>query len=238
MSLPVSPPVAYVIEPPVQASLAVHDSNARFPVRRIFCVGRNYAAHVREMGSDERDPPFFFTKPADALVETGSTVPYPPETKDFHHEIELVVVVGKGGANIAEEDVIDHLWGAAAGIDLTRRDLQLAARDKGRPWDWGKAFDNSAPIAPIVPIADVASLTDGRIWLSVNGERRQEADLADLIWPVAEHVAILSRSIRLEPGDVIMTGTPAGVGAMVPGDIVRGGVADLPEIEITIGERA
>ena len=238
MSLPVSPPVAYVIEPPAQASLAIHDSDARFPVRRIFCVGRNYAAHVREMGNDERDPPFFFTKPADALVETGSTVPYPPETEDFHHEIELVVVVGKGGANIAEEDVIDHLWGAAAGIDLTRRDLQLAARDKGRPWDWGKAFDNSAPIAPIVPIADVASLTEGRIWLSVNGEMRQEADLADLIWPVAEHVAILSRSIRLEPGDVIMTGTPAGVGAMVPGDIVRGGVEGLPEIEITIGERA
>lgn len=237
MSLSSSPAVTYAIDPPAQASLAIQDSDARFPVRRIFCVGRNYAAHAREMGMDERDPPFFFTKPADAVVDTGVTVPYPPETEDFHHEIELVVVIGKGGADIPEADVTDHIWGAATGIDLTRRDLQLTARDKGRPWDWGKAFDNSAPIAPIVPIADVPSLTEGRIWLSVNGEMRQDADLAELIWPVAEHVAILSRSIRLEPGDVIMTGTPAGVGAMRPGDVVKGGVAGLPEIEITIGTR-
>ena len=236
MNVSIKTSAPFVIDPPAQASLAVHGSDARFPVRRIFCVGRNYAAHVREMGNDERDPPFFFTKPADAVVDTGSTVPYPPETEDFHHEIELVVVVGKSGANIAEADVVDHRWGATTGIDLTRRDLQLAARDKGRPWDWGKAFDKSAPIAPIVPIADVASLTEGRIWLDVNGENRQDADLKELIWPVAEHVAILSKSIRLEPGDVIMTGTPAGVGPMKPGDVVKGGVQGLPEIEITIGD--
>ena len=228
----------YVIDPPGRASLAVHESDARFPVRRIFCVGRNYAAHVREMGNDERDPPFFFTKPADAVVESGSTIAYPLDTENLHHEIELVVVVGKGGVDIAEAAVVDHLWGAAVGIDLTRRDLQLAARDKGRPWDWGKAFDQSAPIAPIVPIADAPSLTEGRIWLSVNDEIRQDADLSELIWPVAEHVAILSRSMRLAPGDVIMTGTPAGVGPLVPGDKAKGGVAGLPEIEITIGAQA
>lgn len=230
--------MGFVIEPPPRASLSVSGSEDRFPVRRIFCVGRNYAAHVREMGNDEREPPFFFTKPADAVVETGSLIPYPLDTENLHHEVELVVVVGQAGANIDGGDVLSHLWGAGVGLDLTRRDLQYAARDKGRPWDWGKAFDNSAPIAPILPLSQVRSLSEGRIWLSVNGEVRQDGDLREMIWPVTEHVSILSRSMRLAPGDVIMTGTPAGVGPLIPGDVVTGGVADLPEITITIGERA
>jgi fumarylpyruvate hydrolase len=218
--------------------VAVVGTDDRFPVRRIFCVGRNYAAHAREMGRDpDREPPFFFTKPADAVVENGATVPYPPETENFHYEIELVVAIGKGGSNIAEEEVPKHIWGATVGIDLTRRDLQLAARDKGRPWDWGKAFDQSAPISPLVPMADVQSLTEGRIWLAVNGEVKQDADIADLIWSVNEHVSILSHSMTLAPGDIIMTGTPAGVGAIVPGDTVTGAVEGLADIAITIGER-
>ena len=229
----------WVIEPPQQASIAVRGSDDRFPVRRIFCVGRNYGAHAREMGNDpDREPPFFFTKPADAVVENGQAVPYPPETNDLHHEIELVVAIGTGGVNIAEQDVPQHIWGATVGIDLTRRDLQGQAKKMGRPWDWGKAFDNSAPMAALVPIADVPSLTSGRIWLSVNDEIRQDADIADLIWSVNEHVSILSRSMRLCPGDLIMTGTPAGVGAVVPGDIIRGGVDGLAEIETPIAPRA
>lgn len=231
--------MTFVIDPPKQASIAVRGTQDRFPVRRIFCVGRNYAAHAREMGKDpDREPPFFFTKPADAVVDTGATVPYPPETENFHYEIELVIAIGKGGSNIAEADVPGHVWGAGVGIDLTRRDLQLAARDKGRPWDWGKAFDRSAPIAPLAPMADVPSLTNGRIWLAVNGEVKQDADIADLIWSVNEHVSILSHSIALAPGDIIMTGTPAGVGAIVPGDKVTGAVEGLADIAITVGERA
>ena len=228
----------YVITPPHQASVAVHNSTSRFPVRRIFCVGRNYAAHVAEMGGDQRDPPFFFTKPSDAVVDSGETVPYPPETENFHHEIELVVAIGTGGFNIAEGDVRNHIWGVATGIDLTRRDLQLAARDKGRPWDMGKAFDLSAPVAPLIPLTDAVALDRGRIWLTVNGDIRQEADLSEMIWSVDEHVSILSRSVTLAPGDLIMTGTPAGVGPMVPGDVIAGGIDGLPDIELTIGARA
>lgn len=229
---------SFVFTPPEQASVAVRGSDDRFPVRRIFCVGRNYAAHAREMGKDpDRDPPFFFTKPADAVVENGAVVPYPPETENFHYEIELVVGIGKAGKNIAEADVPQHIWGATVGIDLTRRDLQLAARDKGRPWDWGKAFDQSAPLAPLVPMAEVPSLSTGRIWLAVNGQVKQDADIADLIWSVNEHIAILSQSMTLAPGDIIMTGTPAGVGAIVPGDTVTGAVDGLAEIQITIGDR-
>lgn len=226
----------FAIAPPAQASVAIRHSLARFPVRRIFCVGRNYAAHAREMGKDpDREPPFFFTKPADAVVDSGEEVPYPPETENFHYEIELVVALGRAGRNIPPDEVRDHLWGATVGIDLTRRDLQLAARDKGRPWDFGKAFDRSAPIAPLTPMSAVSSVERGRIWLAVNGEIKQEADLADLIWPVREHVAILSRSIALAPGDLVMTGTPAGVGPVVPGDVITGGVEGLGEIETPIG---
>lgn len=228
----------YVFDPPAQASLAVADSDARFPVRRIFCVGRNYEAHAAEMGNDTREPPFFFTKPADAVVDTPCTVPYPPLTNDLHHEIELVIAIGKGGAEIAEDAVMDHLWGASVGIDLTRRDLQGEAKKMGRPWDWGKAFDHSAPIAPLVPMERVTSVEAGRIWLDVNGTPRQEGDLADLIWSVREHVAILSRAVTLAPGDIVMTGTPAGVGAVVPGDVITGGVEGLADLKVTIGPRA
>ena len=229
----------YVFNPPKQASLAVENSSDRFPVRRIFCVGRNYAAHAREMGKDPtREPPFFFTKPADAAVDTPCTVPYPPLTENLHYEVELVVAIGKGGADINQADVMDHVWGAAVGIDLTRRDLQAEAKEMGRPWDWAKAFDHSAPISPIRPIADVESVEAGRIWLSVNGDLRQDADLADLIWSVREHVSILSQAMTLAPGDLVMTGTPAGVGAVAPGDTLTGGVDGVGTFEVKIGPRA
>ncbi|MEM8794797.1 MAG: fumarylacetoacetate hydrolase family protein [Pseudomonadota bacterium] len=227
----------YVVSPPPVPSVAVIDTSERFPVRRIFCVGRNYAAHAREMGKDpDKEPPFFFTKPADAVIDSGEVMPYPPETENLHYEIELVVAVGKAGRRIAPADVYDHLWGAGVGLDMTRRDLQQAAKEMGRPWDFGKAFDYSAPMAPLSPLSDVPSLETGRIWLAVNGEVRQDADLADLIWSVEDHVSILSQSIALEPGDLIMTGTPAGVGAVREGDEITGGVAGLSDLRTIIGE--
>lgn len=228
----------YVFAPPEQASLAVAGSTARFPVRRIFCVGRNYEAHAREMGNDpSREPPFFFTKPADAALDTPCAIPYPPLTENLHFEIELIIAIGKGGANIAETEVMDHIWGASVGVDLTRRDLQNDAKANRRPWDWGKAFDKSAPIAPIVQIADVASVSAGRIWLAVNDAVKQDADLADMIWSVREHVSTLSRAMTLAPGDIVMTGTPAGVGAVVPGDVITGGVEGIATLEVTITDR-
>lgn len=231
--------MAFVFEPQPQASIPVAGSEDRIPVRRIFCVGRNYAAHAREMGRDpDREPPFFFTKPADAVVESGSTIPYPPETENFHYEAELIVVIGKGGSKIAEADALDHVWGYGVGNDLTRRDLQLVAREMGRPWDWGKAFDNSAVIAPIHPVAEVGHLSEGAIKLTVNGEVKQDADLTELIWSVPEVISILSHTMVLKPGDVIMTGTPAGVGALVPGDVCVASVAGLGACSVTIGERA
>lgn len=226
--------MTYVITPPIQASLAVANSIDRFPVRRIFCVGRNYEEHVREMGNDTREAPFFFTKPSDAVVDCPCTLPYPTLTQNLHHEIELVIAIGKGGSDIAPADVSDHIWGAGVGIDLTRRDIQQDAKDKRRPWDMAKGFDQSAPISPIVPLADVASLTNGRIWLSVNGVLRQEGDISDLIWSVDEHIAILSQSVALAAGDIIMTGTPAGVGAVVSGDVMTGGVDGIGDIVVTI----
>jgi len=231
--------MTFVFDPPPQASLAVTGSTDRFPVRRVFCVGRNYEAHAREMGKDPtREAPFFFTKPADAVVDTPCTLPYPKLTEDLHHEIELVIALGKGGSDISEDDVMDHVWGAAVGIDLTRRDLQAEAKKMSRPWDWSKAFDQSAPISAVKPMADVPSVEQGRIWLAVNGDVRQDADIADLIWSVKEHVAILSQAMALAPGDLIMTGTPAGVGALVPGDVVTGGVDGIGTLEVTITERA
>lgn len=227
----------FVFDAPPQASLAVAGRDARFPIRRVFCVGRNYEAHVVEMGNDTREPPFFFTKPADAVVEAPCTIPYPSLTEDLHHEIELVVAIGKGGSDIPEDAVMDHIWGASVGIDLTRRDLQAAAKKAGRPWDWAKAFDRSAPIAPIRPMDEVASVERGRIWLSVNGTLRQEADLGDMIWSVREHIAELSRGVALAPGDLVMTGTPAGVAALVPGDVVTGGVDGIAELEVRIAPR-
>lgn len=230
--------MAYVFQPKEPATVAVAESNDRIPVRRIFRVGRNYAAHAREMGKDpDRDPPFFFTKPADAVVESGETVSYPPETENFHYEAELVAVIGTGGTNIAEEDSLTHVWGYAVGNDLTRRDLQLKAREQGRPWDWGKAFDRSAVIGPVHPATRVGHPDKGSITLTINGETRQDADLSELIWSVPEIISILSHSIALEPGDLIMTGTPAGVGAMVPGDVCTVTIAGLGSITTPIGPR-
>ena len=217
------------------ASVAIKGESARFAVRRIFCVGRNYAAHAREMGKDpDREPPFFFTKPADAVVDTGSTIPYPPQTNNFHYEIELIVAIGAEGVDVSVERSLDLVWGYGVGIDLTRRDLQFEARDKGRPWDWGKAFDLSAPISPLVPVAEAGHPEDRRIWLAVNGEVKQDANLSELIWPVPDIIAHLSRSMTLKPGDIIMTGTPAGVGPIVPGDQVTGGVEGLADIAVTV----
>lgn len=228
-------PMTFVLTPPVQASVAVENTTNRFPVRRIFCVGRNYEAHAREMGNDpDREPPFFFTKPADAVVDCPCALPYPVQTQDLHHEIELVVALGTGGANIAPQDVPAHIWGAAVGIDFTRRDLQQSAKDTRRPWDMSKGFDQSAPMSAIRPMADIASLTQGRIWLNVNDEPRQDADIADMIWSVNDHVAYLSRYVTLAPGDLIMTGTPAGVGAVQKGDVLTGGVDGVGTLDVQI----
>lgn len=230
--------MAYVFPPADPATVAVDGSDDRLPVRRIFCVGRNYAAHAREMGKDpDRDPPFFFTKPADAVVDTGEVVAYPPETENFHYEAELVVVIGTGGKNISEEDSLSHVWGYAVGNDLTRRDLQLKAREQGRPWDWGKAFDRSAVIGPVFPVEKVGHPDKGSIKLTVNGEVKQDADLNELIWSVPEIISILSHSMTLAPGDLIMTGTPAGVGALVEGDTCVVEIEGLGKIETPIGKR-
>lgn len=230
---------SYVLPPPPVASIAVAGSDKRFAVRRIFCVGRNYEAHAREMGKDPtREAPFFFMKPADAIVDSGTTIPYPPDTNNLHHEIELVLAIGKGGVNIPEDKALEHVWGYGVGIDFTRRDRQGEAKDAGRPWEWGKAFDRSAPMAPLHPASALGHPAKGRIWLAVNGKVKQDQDIADLIWSVPEIIAICSRSMALAPGDVIMTGTPSGVGAVVAGDVLTGGVDGLGEIRITLGPKA
>ena len=226
---------SFVLPPSPVASVAVAGTDARFPVRRILCVGRNYEAHAREMGKDPtREKPFFFMKPADAVVDSGSQLPYPPLTQNLHYEIELVVAIGAGGSDISEEDALNHVWGYGVGIDLTRRDLQTEAKDAGRPWEWGKAFDRSAPIAPLHPASSVGHPAKGRIWLAVNDKVKQDQDIADLIWSVPEIIAFASRSMRLEAGDLIMTGTPSGVGPIVAGDQVTGGVDGLGEITISL----
>ncbi|WP_332812490.1 fumarylacetoacetate hydrolase family protein [Sphingomonas sp.] len=223
----------WVIAPPRQAWVPIA-GGGRFPVRRVYCVGRNYAEHIREMGGDERQPPFFFQKPADAIVHDGAAVPYPTLTKDLQHEIELVLAIRTGGSAIAEADAAAHVFGLAVGIDLTRRDLQVEARKAGRPWEIGKAFDHSAPIGLLRPLAGAALPVSGAISINVNGETRQQADLGDMTWNAAEIVAQLSRHYRLEPGDLIYTGTPAGVTAVAVGDRLEGRVADLPPLRITI----
>ena len=231
--------MSYVIPPAPIPAVPVAGSADSFPVRRIYCVARNYAAHAREMGGDpERDPPFFFCKPADALVPvaagSAAEVAYPPQTANYHHEVELVVAIGKRGRNIAIEAANEHVWGYAAGFDMTRRDLQFALRDKGRPWELGKAFDQSAPIAPIVPAGRCGHPTAGRVWLTVNGSLKQEGDLVDLIWSVPETIAHLSKYFELCPGDLIFTGTPEGVGPVVKGDLVTGGVDGIGELSVRI----
>jgi fumarylpyruvate hydrolase len=225
----------FVFSPPSPPSVAVAGSSQRFPVRRIFCVGRNYAAHARELGNDERDPPFFFTKPADAVVDSGVTIPYPALTQNLHHEIELVAAIGRGGLRIARDAALDHVWGYGVGVDLTRRDLQDVAKKAARPWDWAKGFDQSAPCGALAPAAATGHPQKGRIWLAVNGEVKQHGDLAELIWPIADIVAICSEAVELQPGDLIFTGTPAGVGAVVAGDRVSGGVDGIGTVEFTLG---
>ena len=228
--------VEFVFDAPPVSSVAIQGNDKRFPVRRIYCVGRNYAEHIREMGGDERQKPFFFQKPTDAVVEDGAAVPYPPVTKDFQYEIELVLAVGKGGANITVDDATSHIFGVAAGIDLTRRDLQIEARKTGRPWEIGKSFDASAPIGAIAPLKDGALPTQGALSLRVNGEVRQKGDIAEMIWNSAEIVSQLSKQYVLVAGDLIFTGTPAGVGPIVAGDEVIGEVEGVGKIRITITE--
>lgn len=224
----------FAVPAPAQVTLPIKDSDAHFPVRRIYCVGRNYAEHTREMGFDpDREPPFFFMKPADAIVADGRDIFYPPKTQDFHYEIELVVAIGTGGRDISLESALDHVFGYAVGIDLTRRDVQIAARKAGRPWDMGKGFDQSAPCAPLTPAAQFEP-TSGTIWLDVNGERKQNSDLSKLIWSVAEVISYLSGYMELQPGDLIFTGTPEGVGPIVPGDVVEGHIDGLGEINMTV----
>jgi fumarylpyruvate hydrolase len=228
----------YVIPPPRQAVIAVAGTDKVFPVRRIWCVGRNYEEHIREMGHDVRDPPFFFAKPADAIVPDGSTVPYPPLTKDMHHEVELVVALKSGGRSIKLERALDCIFGYCVGIDLTRRDLQIASRDMKRPWEIGKAFDASAPCGSLQPAEKIGHPKKGRIRLSVNGEIRQDGDLAQLIWNVPEVIVKLSEMVELAGGDVIMTGTPSGVAATVAGDRIECEIEGVGKLNVTIGKPA
>jgi fumarylpyruvate hydrolase len=221
--------------PATTPAVAIKGRADQFPVHRIYCVGRNYADHVREMGADpDREPPLFFAKPADAVVPNNARIPYPSRTNNFHHEIELVVAIGKGGRNIAAAQALEHVYGYAVGNDLTRRDLQSDAKDNGRPWDTAKGFDRSAVISAITPAAQSGHLRSGRIWLKVNGQTRQQADLSELIWSVPEIIAELSTFFELQPGDLIYTGTPAGVGALKQGDRIEGGIDGLDELVTTI----
>lgn len=224
----------FVISPPSVTAISVV-GGGEFPVRRVYCVGRNYADHAREMGADpDREPPFYFSKPRDAIT-VGDAVPYPPATADLHHEVELVLALKSGGADIAPEAALGHVFGAAVGVDLTRRDLQAAAKKAGRPWDMAKGFDASAPVGALKPGANCQR---GVIELCVNGERRQSADLQDMIWNAAETISHLSTLVRLEPGDLIFTGTPAGVGPLAAGDRVEARIDGLPPLSFTMVEAA
>ncbi len=226
--------MSFVITAPAQQTLEVDGTQDRFPVRRIYCVGRNYIEHIRETGNDEREPPFFFQKPTDAIVASGGEFPYPPLSSNVHHEIEMVAAIGKGGKDIVEADALDHVYGYAVGIDMTRRDLQGQAKEMRRPREPGKAFDDAAPCTPIVPAAKIGHPDKARIWLAVNGEVRQDADIAHMIWNLKETIAHLSASYELLPGDLIYTGTPAGVGPVVRGDVITGGVDGIGEIDIRV----
>ena len=215
-------------------ALPVAGGSDLFPVGRIYCVGRNYAEHAREMGHDpDREPPFFFMKPANAIVPNGATIPFPQATQDLHHEIELVVALGKGGANIAVEKALDHVWGYGVGLDMTRRDLQGEAKKMGRPWEMGKAFDHSAPCTALLPASKIGHPAKGAIWLKVNGAIKQKGDLSEMIWNVPETIAYLSGLVTLQPGDLIYSGTPAGVGPVQPGDKLEGHVDGVGDLTIT-----
>jgi fumarylpyruvate hydrolase len=224
----------YVISPPAITSVPVAGGGA-FPVRRVFCVGRNYAEHAREMGSDpDREPPFFFMKPADALLLNGADMPYPPQSTQLHHEMEMVVAIGEGGANIAESDALKHVWGYAAGLDMTRRDLQNAAKKEGKPWDMGKGFDWSAPIGLMMPASKIGHPAKGLIELKVNGKVRQTSDLSKMIWDVPEMIAYLSGLVKLAPGDLIYSGTPENVAAVQRGDLLEGIVEGVGSVTTRI----
>ena len=226
----------FVFAAPPQPAIAVRGTTALFPARRVYCVGRNYAAHAVEMGHDpNREPPFFFMKTPDALLPDGGTFPYPPGTQDVHHEIELVVALSGGGANVAEDDALGLVFGYAVGLDLTRRDLQAEAKKLARPWEVGKAFDHAAPCGTIAPASEIGHPKSGAVTLDVNGERRQTGDLDQLIWSVPEMIAGLSRMFELAPGDLIFTGTPSGVGAVVRGDVLVGRVEGVGALTVTVG---
>lgn len=210
----------YVFKPRTRPAVSIAGSERMLPVHRIYCVGRNYAAHAREMGLSDKEPPFFFAKPADAVTQSPE-VPYPPATKMLHHEVELVVVIGTGGRDIGVEDALDHVFGYAVGVDLTRRDLQAEAKRGGRPWSVAKGFDESAPVSAVIRASDAGHPASGVIRLSVNGETRQHGDLADMIWPVPEVIAELSGYFELAPGDLVFTGTPEGVGPLEPGSSIE-----------------
>ena len=226
----------FVFAPAPQASVAVRGSAQRYPVGRIFCVGRNYAAHAREMGGNpEREPPFFFNKAPAHLVASGATVAYPPGTRDYHHEMELVVAIGAPAFRVTPEQATTCVWGYACGLDMTRRDLQGEAKKAGRPWSFGKDIEHAADIGELAPPAEVGALASGRIELAVNGQTRQQGDLSDMIWSVPEVVANLSRYYHLQPGDLIYTGTPEGVGAVQPGDVLAGQIDGVGEIQLAIG---
>lgn len=230
---------SFVFPPHQAASLAIDGSAARFPVRRVYCVGRNYAGHAREMGSDpQREPPFFFSKPGDAdavvAVAPGQTaeLPFPPQTSNFHHECELVVAIGKGGANIAVADAPSHIFGYAVGLDMTRRDLQGRMKDAGRPWEIGKAFDYSAPVGPVHPAATVAGIGTAAVTLHVDGVAKQSGHVSEMIWSIAETIANLSTLFTLQPGDLIFTGTPEGVGAVQRGQTMAAHIDGLTDISV------
>lgn len=225
---------SYILEPPARPALTVAGSSALFPIRRVYCVGRNYAEHAREMGHDpDREPPFFFGKPADAVVPSGSVLDFPSLTEDLHHEIELVVALSEGGADIPAERALDHVFGYGVGLDMTRRDVQAEAKRLSRPWDMAKGFDASAPMSVLRPVSEIGHLDRGAIELRVNGELRQSGDLSQQIWRVPEIIAYLSRYVSLAPGDLIMTGTPAGVTRVTRGDELVGRVEGVGEVRVT-----
>lgn len=229
----------FVFTPPAQASVPVVGQSERFPVHRIYCVGRNYAEHAKEMGFTGREAPFFFMKPADAVLpaEPGSTaiMPYPSLTSNLHHEIELVVAIGKAGRNIPAAQAMEHIWGYAVGLDMTRRDLQGEMKKQGRPWCIGKAFEASAPISAITQVQQAGNVAQAEIWLQVNGQDRQRSHISQLIWNIAETIEHLSQAWELQPGDLIMTGTPEGVSAVQAGDVLEGGITGLGTLRVQIG---
>ena len=227
----------FVFSAPPSPTVPVKGTDLQFPVNRIFCVGRNYAAHAREMGmAVDREAPFYFMKSASSIVASGATVPYAPGTDNLHHEMELVVAIGKSAFRVTEEEAPEAIYGYACGLDMTRRDLQFKARDKGRPWDLGKNFENSAVISEIVMVSESGHIQAGNISLSVNKERRQSGDISDLIWSVPELIADLSKYYHLLPGDLLYTGTPAGVGPVEPGDVITGEIDHVGKIELTIAK--